>query len=251
MKDLQAVFFDLHGTLTVPGQYDADGPAWSDNAIRCFAKLGVDTTTIDPATVCDELWDGTRYTAAADGTAFEHRLASYLNRKVGSAFTRADLSSAADAICAYWQGFFTVDPAAGPVIRELCERLRVGLISNFDHPPHVHRLLREAGLAELFGVIVISGDVGVEKPEPQIMYLACERLGVDAERSTYVGDSYVDYQAATAAGMRFFWLRRPEADAADHAGGDDRFARTDAELHRRAESGEITILRSLEELVVG
>ncbi|MES1952656.1 phosphoglycolate phosphatase [Salinisphaera sp. S4-8] len=49
---------------------------------------------------------------------------------------------------------------------------------------------------------VIGGDsAGVAKPDPAPMYLACERIGVDATRCVYIGDSDRDIEAGRVAGM--------------------------------------------------
>jgi len=49
---------------------------------------------------------------------------------------------------------------------------------------------------------VIGGDsAGVAKPDPAPMFLACERIGVDPARCVYVGDSDRDIAAGRAAGM--------------------------------------------------
>jgi putative hydrolase of the HAD superfamily len=43
----------------------------------------------------------------------------------------------------------------------------------------------------------------LRKPDPRIFELACERVGVPAERSAHVGDHmYADVIGARAAGMR-------------------------------------------------
>lgn len=49
---------------------------------------------------------------------------------------------------------------------------------------------------------VVGGDsAGVPKPDPAPMHLACERLGVDAARCIYIGDSDRDIAAGRAADM--------------------------------------------------
>jgi epoxide hydrolase-like predicted phosphatase len=40
----------------------------------------------------------------------------------------------------------------------------------------------------LFDVAVISGEVGLHKPQPEIYRLACERLGVEPARAVFVDD---------------------------------------------------------------
>ncbi len=76
----------------------------------------------------------------------------------------------------------------------------LGLISNFEDWLEV--LLERLDVARYFPVRVISGVVGIEKPDPRIFELALERAGVEAERSVYVGDNpHFDVEPAAAVGM--------------------------------------------------
>ena len=74
--------------------------------------------------------------------------------------------------------------------------LKTGLISNswglgiYDRAP-----------VDLFDATVISGDVGLHKPEPEIYLLACERLGVDAAECVFVDDLRENVAGAEAVGM--------------------------------------------------
>lgn len=54
---------------------------------------------------------------------------------------------------------------------------------------------------EQFDGIVISGEAGVAKPQPEIYHLICERYGVEMSRSVFVDDSPVNVQGARAVGM--------------------------------------------------
>lgn len=54
---------------------------------------------------------------------------------------------------------------------------------------------------ELFDATVISGDVGLHKPQPAIYLLACERLGVEPDRSVFVDDLRENVEGAEAVGM--------------------------------------------------
>lgn len=78
--------------------------------------------------------------------------------------------------------------------------LRVGLISNFEE--WLEGLLVHMEVADLFDPVVISGKVGVEKPDPQIFRMALEQSGVSPEESVYVGDHpRIDVEGAQAVGM--------------------------------------------------
>jgi pyrophosphatase PpaX len=57
-------------------------------------------------------------------------------------------------------------------------------------------------IGHLFDVVVGGDEHARQKPEPDLLLLALERLGGDAETAAYVGDSPFDMQAAKAAGMR-------------------------------------------------
>jgi len=55
--------------------------------------------------------------------------------------------------------------------------------------------------AELFDVTVISGEVGLRKPEPEIYHLTAERLGVGTGDCVFVDDLGPNVRAAEQVGM--------------------------------------------------
>jgi putative hydrolase of the HAD superfamily len=57
-------------------------------------------------------------------------------------------------------------------------------------------------LAELFDHIVISGEVGLRKPDPDVFRMASERLGLAPEECVFVDDLASNVAAAEAVGMR-------------------------------------------------
>jgi putative hydrolase of the HAD superfamily len=56
-------------------------------------------------------------------------------------------------------------------------------------------------LDELFEAVVISGDVGMHKPEPAIYMLGAERLGLRTEECVFVDDLRENCQGAEEVGM--------------------------------------------------
>lgn len=54
---------------------------------------------------------------------------------------------------------------------------------------------------EIFDVTVISGDVGLHKPEPEIYRLGAERLGIPADACVFVDDLKENVAGAEAVGM--------------------------------------------------
>ena len=57
-------------------------------------------------------------------------------------------------------------------------------------------------LEKLFDEIVISGQVGLRKPHPDIFHMAIERIGLPAEECLFVDDLRHNIEAAEAIGLR-------------------------------------------------
>jgi putative hydrolase of the HAD superfamily len=57
------------------------------------------------------------------------------------------------------------------------------------------------GWDDMFDTVVISGEVGLRKPEPEIFKLTCERLEVTATDCVFVDDLEINVEAAGDLGM--------------------------------------------------
>ena len=62
---------------------------------------------------------------------------------------------------------------------------------------------------DLFDVAVISGEVGLHKPQPEIYLLACERLEVEPAEAVFVDDLRENCAGAEAVGMTALLHRDP------------------------------------------
>ena len=72
-----------------------------------------------------------------------------------------------------------------------------GLISNsWGRTTYDQQLIEE-----LFDEAVISGDVGLHKPEPEIFHLGAERIGVAPSECVFVDDLRENCEGAEAVGM--------------------------------------------------
>lgn len=100
---------------------------------------------------------------------------------------------------------YALAPGALEVLEKLRERgVILGIVSN-NHT-EVRTALEDMGIAGFFEVIIISEEVGVSKPDPEIMELACERAGSAPESSLYVGDHPFDILCAHDAHMPVVWM---------------------------------------------
>ena len=83
------------------------------------------------------------------------------------------------------------------VLRLRAHGIRTGLISNSWGPGAYER----DRFGQLFDAVLISGEVGTRKPEPEIYRLAAQRLGVEPEECVFADDLLQNVEGARAAGM--------------------------------------------------
>jgi putative hydrolase of the HAD superfamily len=111
-------------------------------------------------------------------------------------------------------GVWDVYPETREVLAALAGRYRLGIISNFDG--RLRAILEELGLATLFAHVIISSEVGADKPDPWIFQEALRLANVDASEVLHVGDEPVgDWEGGAQAGMHVFKLKRPENSLRD------------------------------------
>jgi putative hydrolase of the HAD superfamily len=75
--------------------------------------------------------------------------------------------------------------------------VRTGLVSNSWGTRRYPREL----LAEVFDALVISGEIGIRKPSPEIYALGAERIGVEPEACVFVDDLPFNLSPAAELGM--------------------------------------------------
>jgi 2-haloacid dehalogenase len=99
-------------------------------------------------------------------------------------------------------------PGCRSVLRALGTRYRLGVVTNGIDRVQRSRLAA-SGLAPLFETIVTSQGCGFAKPDPRILHVALDALGISPSHAVYVGDDpAVDGGAARAAGVPFVWMDR-------------------------------------------
>jgi len=89
------------------------------------------------------------------------------------------------------------EPMLEAVLRARRSGLRTGLISNSWGTRRYDRGM----LAELFDGVVISGEVGTRKPDPEMYRLGAERIGIEPHACVYVDDLPFNLPPAAELGM--------------------------------------------------
>lgn len=106
-----------------------------------------------------------------------------------------------------------VFPNSIPLLRELKNRgFITGVITNGPAYLQNHKM-DTSGLRPYCDIVVVSGDVGVHKPDPALFAYTADKLGIRTDECIYVGDHPVnDIQGAIASGMgairmNFGWFK--------------------------------------------
>ncbi|MFB6291759.1 MAG: HAD family hydrolase [Candidatus Nanohaloarchaea archaeon] len=189
------MYFDLDGTLTTYGED--------------FREL---FDRVVPEELSDEVYD-----------VYVSEVLENLEEKVDEPYLKAfqeikeqfDLNFDAEQVA---EKYIQIEVGSTKVhknMRELLENLskkhKIGILTNGDS--RVQRMkIEENNLEELVDEIIISNDLGVRKPDPEIFEEAKKRL--PAENYVFVGDTFdEDIKPAQEAGFRTIYINgEREAD---------------------------------------
>lgn len=199
LAGLEALYFDIDGTLCRYGARPATVLAQVTEALDIDARIDHEAYYALYREIARETGRGYE---SVSNEAYRRLLArqgyedAELARRVAERYRAIRLESLA------------LYPETREVLEALHGRLKLGVISNGPSEIQWAKLSR-FGLRDYFDDVVISGDVGVDKPDESIFRLALERLGARPEASAHVGDDpSADVAGATHAGMRALWVNR-------------------------------------------
>ena len=202
---IDSIFFDHGGTLF--DYYPSNSKIWAKIAYR----LGVRIAPNDP-----RIRQGMRAQSQEfekmnkDFRALSEEELHRLNRLVLTAMG-VDVEGSFDVVDAEFasreQGKqFQIHPDAEDTLRQIKEKgIKIGLVSNIERhlAPKRRQSLQESGVLGYFEAIILSGEVGVWKPDKEIFELALREIGTtNSAEAIHVGDSLrADVQGARNAGL--------------------------------------------------
>ncbi|KAL3824134.1 hypothetical protein ACJIZ3_020163 [Penstemon smallii] len=78
--------------------------------------------------------------------------------------------------------------------------VKLAVVSNFDS--RLRKLLKDLNVLDLFDAVIISSEVGYEKPDENIFRAALDQISVEAGKAVHVGDDRkADKEGANAVGI--------------------------------------------------
>jgi putative hydrolase of the HAD superfamily len=205
---IKVVFFDLYGTLLIFGDMNKAWKKWLSVFYASLKKNGLSISLDEFSILCDNFMSGEEpQFLERDFTLYEMRIKKFADDQK-LRISDNDIKKIAGMTVESWQSEVRVDPEAAAILKKLKKDYITGLVSNFDHPPHIHKLLSEYGLTELLDIIIISGEESVKKPDPEIFNRIFNSYDLQPGEVLFVGDSEEDMNAAGNAGLHFALIER-------------------------------------------
>ncbi len=104
------------------------------------------------------------------------------------------------------------------LLSKLKTSFSLGLITNAYDGLLQRQRIEMAGLSPFFDEILIAGETGISKPDPEIFWLMSSKLKIPPEECLFVGDSPIyDIEGAHYAGMKtVFFGSTTESDVPDY-----------------------------------
>ncbi|QEE15032.1 HAD family hydrolase [Promethearchaeum syntrophicum] len=201
--EIKGIFFDLNGTLLEFGNlsqanYDHESAIFSylfnkgmniprelfDENVKNYFDIDI------PKEIPSKL------------TLFEYKL-QQLAFKLDVLLKREELEELAILSIQAWAKNHNLDKYAVKILSELKEKnYKIALVSDFDHPPYIYKFLEKHKLIPYFDSIIISGNLGVKKPNPKMFNMALRETRLYANEVLFIGDSMEhDIQGAHGVGM--------------------------------------------------
>jgi FMN phosphatase YigB (HAD superfamily) len=185
----RAVIFDMGGVLIrTMDQAPRD---------RLAARLGTTRRALDELVFASQIGRQVQLGLVGVDRLWEH---------VGQTFGLSP--EALPAIQEDFWGGDGLDSMLVDYIRSLRPGILTGMISN-GWLNLRQNLNNRWGIADAFDTIVISAEVGVMKPDPQIYRLALERLKVQPGQAVFVDDFIENVEGARRVGMLAVHFRDP------------------------------------------
>lgn len=197
ITDIENIIFDFGGTL------DGNGIHWRDRFFYLIKKQ-------IPALTWEQ-FEYADHRSIADFVADERTKSRTLRQSAETILSGInhylpigiiDLALTTEQFCQPAEEFLKRNR---DFLEKLASSYRLGVISN--NFGNTQGWCDEYELTPLLDTVIDSTVVGIEKPDPQIFYLALDEMGISSKNSVYVGDTFSDdVVGSNQAGMFSAWL---------------------------------------------
>ena len=114
----------------------------------------------------------------------------------------------------YFLDYLTVEPGIEDTIRSVRPPLLTAVFTN--RSTTMSKIIKIFGLDRWFDIVVCALDVSSPKPDPEGMFKILDILGVEKDRTVYIGDSVIDEIVAHRAGIPLIAYKNNKLKAMFH-----------------------------------
>jgi putative hydrolase of the HAD superfamily len=108
-----------------------------------------------------------------------------------------------DDYLAEWPRQTSFYPETPALLERLQGKYKLGVVTNFMDGPTARQVFDDLGYEAIFDSLVVSAEVGYQKPAPILFQMALDELRSKPENTIMVGDTYeADVVGAHAVGMK-------------------------------------------------
>jgi putative hydrolase of the HAD superfamily len=189
---VKAILFDFFGTIAVYGDMkEADEKSYKimydyvsskDNSVAYDWFVNVWNENFNTPITLDE---------KTEDTIFLTKI-SKVFKAFNIAISSSEIAQIGQSCVNTWQSHISFPEDMHLTFRFLKSKYKLALVSNFDHPVHLRKLLVEKSLLNYFDSVVISGEIGINKPDSKIFETALKELNVLSSEAIFIGDNMID-----------------------------------------------------------
>lgn len=216
-KPIRFIYFDLDDTLL--DHRAAERAALADlKALlpHVFAHVAIDELQATYHAINTALWQQYQQGAIDRATLLHHRFAQLIEALQLVDVTPEQLNT---IYLAHYPRHWRWTQGAQKAFLTIAQHFPVGLLTNGFAPIQRAKLAHFPELSRHARCVIISEEVGVAKPHPELFNHAAAAAGLPPEALLYVGDSWhSDVQGAYRAGWQVAWYHPSEPTAAAAAG---------------------------------
>lgn len=205
MEQIKAITFDLDGTLA-HGALDSE--QYGKALIAYLKKIGYSGKRAKLNKSRQAMLEKMNKSQARNIELRFDLLYSILLHDLGLEITQERL----DHIEALYNRFYRIElfPGVREMLEELSKKYHLAIVANAITTVSI-LALEKLDLAKYFDYIILSRDLGVRKPDPEIFIYALRSMWIKAGETVHVGDSLMDdVQGAKDAGMHTVWIKGDE-----------------------------------------
>ena len=192
---VKAIIFDFDGTLS---NRQANAYNLFKDYFKPFFK---DLSEMEYEAVLQDL-----LTDDCNGTInVKYRMAPFIN-KYSKYFSENDFDKFNEFYYEYMWKYCELKPETIDVLKKLKGKYKLAILSNGQSKSQ-HDKISHCNIDEYFDEIIVSGDYGINKPDPKIFEIMASKLGVKLEECVFVGDVFSsDIIGAIRSNMIPIWI---------------------------------------------